>query len=59
MSHHREEGFDRLRRRAEALLHSRPEERGAVDESSRPLPELIHELETHQVELEMQNEELR
>jgi len=49
--------FEKLRRQAENLLL----ERGA-DPANVPLKdinELIHELEVHQVELEMQNDELR
>ena len=47
-----------LRRRAEGLLDER-----AAGESGAPVPEdaaaILHELRVHQIELEMQNEELR
>ena len=46
-----------LRQRAEARL--KPEVTGLPDLSPEQACELIHELRTHQVELEMQNEELR
>jgi PAS domain S-box-containing protein len=46
-----------LRKRAEAQL--KPETLDAPDMSREKACELIHELRTHQIELEMQNEELR
>jgi PAS domain S-box-containing protein len=46
---------DLLRTNAEAQLARAPEKGGA----QRPAEELLHELQVHQVELEMQNEELR
>jgi len=47
-----------LRRRAEALL---PEEaaKGAPGQAEDDAQRLVHELQVHQIELEMQNEELR
>ncbi|MDR3555363.1 MAG: PAS domain S-box protein [Syntrophobacteraceae bacterium] len=45
-----------LRRRAEELLAQRP---GPEALSASDLLELVHELQVHQVELEIQNEELR
>lgn len=44
-----------LRKEAEKRFVSAP----AVDSPTRPVGELLHELQVHQVELEMQNEELR
>ncbi len=48
-------GPDQLRTKAEMQLVRAPEEDGAP----RPAEELLHELHVYQVELEMQNEELR
>jgi len=45
------------RRRAEELLRQSPEEIQSVP--GEDVKELIHELQVHQIELEMQNEELR
>ncbi|HVO85247.1 MAG TPA: PAS domain S-box protein, partial [Syntrophobacteria bacterium] len=45
------------RRRAEALLRQRPEEIQTFPEED--IKKVIHELQVHQIELEMQNEELR
>lgn len=46
-----------LRRRAEELLRQRPEDIEAIPGDD--IQRLIHELRVHQIELEMQNEELR
>ena len=46
-----------LRRRAEELLRQRPED--IQDIPGDDIQRLIHELRVHQIELEMQNEELR
>ncbi len=46
-----------LRQQAEAMLRRQPEAVG--DLPSEHIQDLIHELQVHQVELEMQNEELR
>ena len=46
---------DTLRAAAEARLARR----SARKQESRPVEKLLHELETHQIELEMQNDELR
>ena len=45
-----------LRRRAEARLRAEP---GVIPETLDQAGKLVHELRTHQIELEMQNEELR
>ena len=46
-----------LRHRAEALLHEKPQALSNIPPED--IQQLIHELEVHQIELEMQNEELR
>ncbi|MCF8107024.1 MAG: hypothetical protein K9K64_16225 [Desulfohalobiaceae bacterium] len=48
--------FDRLRRQAEDLIQLRP---NTVPEKLCDIVELIHELRTHQAELEIQNKELK
>lgn len=47
----------RLRQRAEAYLHANPAARSSFSEED--ILRLVHELEVYQIELEMQNEELR
>jgi len=52
-----DQGFKKLRNRAEKSLR-----KGSVDLGKSPVADarkLIHELRVHQIELEMQNEELR
>ena len=50
------DGRKGLRRRAEDTLQTRSSEKKVT---ARGLPRLVHELEIHQVELKVQNEELR
>ena len=50
-------GGAELRRRAEARLRERGLS-GAADRQAADVPRLLHELQVHQIELEMQNEEL-
>ena len=48
--------FSELRRRAQALLAAEP---GKEDMPQQDFRKLIHELDTYQLELELQNEDLR
>ncbi|MFA5083411.1 MAG: ATP-binding protein [Hydrogenophilaceae bacterium] len=52
----KQEESDRLRRLAEAQL---PADSAPADLPDADLPRLLHELQVHQIELEMQNQELR
>ena len=60
MSHdpHSSPSADNLRRRAEERLHAKATEHG-MPRSDADAQRLLHELQVHQVELEMQNEELQ
>ncbi len=49
--------FDKLRRRAEKVFNER--EGGITVSSDMDILSLIHELEVHQIELQMQMEELQ
>ena len=48
---------DELRKKAEELLHWNPEDTPVL--STADVQKLFHELDVHQIELQMQNEELR
>ena len=52
-------GEGALRRRAEAVLACTPQDTAANELRAAGTPELIHELQVHELELTMQNEELR
>lgn len=47
----------KLRQRAEVLLKATDQDRASI--AARDLQQVVHELQVHQIELEMQNEELR
>ncbi|MEF8799073.1 MAG: PAS domain-containing protein, partial [Candidatus Bipolaricaulota bacterium] len=52
--------FEKLRREAEEKLNEAIESTGGVSNENAPgIKGLLHELQVHQVELELQNEELR
>ena len=55
-NYNEKERFPILRSRAEDLLHSRG---NGLADSSETLNRVIHELQVHQIELELQNEELQ
>jgi PAS domain S-box-containing protein len=48
-----------LRRRAEKALQAQPSKRAGKDSSGAELQRLVHELQVHQIELELQNAELQ
>ena len=54
---HRSKPFTRLRKRAEEILREKTD--NLPSSSGDELQRLVHELQVHQIELELQNEELR
>ncbi|MGM0510892.1 MAG: PAS domain S-box protein, partial [Thermoplasmatota archaeon] len=56
----RSERFEQLRKKAERKLDEAMEKTEHIsEEESRSIKELVHELQVHQIELELQNQELR
>lgn len=51
--------FEDLRRRAESLVHRLASDEDVSDLSAEDIKNVVHELQVHQTELELQNEELR
>lgn len=51
--------FNELRRQAEKLVMDRPADVDLSGYTPRKLAEILHEIEVHQIELQLQNEELR